>query len=59
MIRKLALAVAVCALILPGAALAAKPKPGLKAGQACTVKKEAMYKAHHFTCVKGKLKATK
>jgi hypothetical protein len=60
MIRK-PLAVLVIALALPGLALAAKPKaaPKLKTGMACTSKKEAYYKAHHFTCAKGHLKPLK
>lgn len=62
MTRVAALALSVVALTLPASAFAAKGKttksPKLKAGAACTMKKEAMYKAHRFTCVKGHLKVT-
>jgi hypothetical protein len=58
-IDKLVLAVAVAALVSPGAALAAKPKKGYAVGQKCTVKKEATYVAHKFMCVNGRLQVKK
>jgi hypothetical protein len=61
MVQRVVLALAVAALAVPGAALAAKPKPskGYAVGQACSAKKEMTYRAHHFTCVGGYLKAKK
>jgi hypothetical protein len=61
MLHRLVLALAVAVLAVPGAALAAKPKPpkGYAVGQACSTKKETTYRAHHFTCVNGYLQAKK
>lgn len=61
MIRKLVLALVLAAVVLQSAALAAKPKHATvyKAGQACTMAKQATYKAHHLKCVKGYLRAIK
>jgi hypothetical protein len=59
MIRKLVIgATAAAVMVTPAAALAAKG-PHYKAGQKCTAKKAALYKAQHFTCAKGKLVAMK
>lgn len=61
MFRRLALALVLVATLLPSAALASKPKHGvgMKVGQACSMRKQATYKAHHFKCVKGHLEKLK
>jgi hypothetical protein len=61
MILRLVLLLVLAAIVLPTAALAARPKTvkRMKVGQACSMKKEATYTAHHFTCVKGHLRAVK
>lgn len=56
MIRRFAVAVAVAALVLPGAALAKKAPPRYKVGQKCSMAKEKTYNAAKFMCMNGKLK---
>jgi hypothetical protein len=54
MIRKLVIGAATVAVaVTPGTALAAGHK--YKVGQKCSARYAKLYKAQHFSCVKGKL----